>query len=62
LVVETLFCYACARRHPVGTPGEVIKDSKGNGRWCCDKCASAKREAAKLKKSPHQFLKKRGQA
>ncbi|BAN36923.1 hypothetical protein SCD_n03124 (plasmid) [Sulfuricella denitrificans skB26] len=54
MVVVSLFCYACTRRYPAGTPGEVIKDAKGNGRWCCEKCASAKREAAKRKKSPSQ--------
>ncbi len=55
LTDEQLFCYGCARRHPAGTQGEMIKDSKGNSRWCCGKCVSAKRDAARLKNSPHRF-------
>lgn len=54
-MAEMLFCYGCARLHPVGTKGEIIKDTKGNSRWCYNKCAGAKRETARAKKSPPRF-------
>jgi Zn-finger protein len=40
-----LFCYGCVKHHLAGTAGATIVDSRGNERWCCAKCASAKLKA-----------------
>jgi Zn-finger protein len=46
---DKLFCYGCTKHYPAHTLGQMIKDARGNTRWCCDKCHTAKARHSKTK-------------